>query len=115
MLNGFKLHSQCLILFQEMGDKDSGHDWYCFDCQESGEVILCEFCPRVFHRKCAKAHYISHSEKWKCPSCKVRKCFSCWVMYGTLYNTMGMQQQGHKKCTTYLFNAKNGDENVKLV
>ncbi|CAB4006058.1 Zinc finger MYND domain-containing 11, partial [Paramuricea clavata] len=52
-------------------DEDSGHDWYCFDCQESGEVILCEFCPRVFHRKCAKAHYISQEEHWKCPSCKV--------------------------------------------
>lgn len=71
-------HSICcitvlsVILFYSFKAKPAeSHDWYCFDCQESGEVVLCDFCCRVFHRKCAKAHYISEDDNWKCPSCKV--------------------------------------------
>lgn len=46
------------------------HDWYCWECHKAGEVIACEFCPRVFHKKCAHSGTVING-KWKCPSCQV--------------------------------------------
>ncbi|EDO33854.1 predicted protein, partial [Nematostella vectensis] len=47
------------------------HDWYCWRCHRPGEVILCDFCPRVFHKRCVRDGAMSAS-KWRCPSCQVR-------------------------------------------
>lgn len=46
------------------------HDWYCWDCHKAGEVIACDHCPRVFHKKCAHSGTVANG-KWKCPSCQV--------------------------------------------
>lgn len=46
------------------------HDWYCWECHKAGEVIACEYCPRVFHKKCAHSGTVING-KWKCPSCQV--------------------------------------------
>lgn len=48
------------------------HDWYCWECHKAGEVIACEYCPRVFHRKCAHSGTVANG-KWKCPSCQPQK------------------------------------------
>ncbi|XP_068755402.1 zinc finger MYND domain-containing protein 11-like [Montipora capricornis] len=48
------------------------HDWYCWGCHRAGEVIACDYCPRVFHKKCAHSGTVSNG-KWKCPSCQPQK------------------------------------------
>ena len=64
-------YNQCTSsLFSQELSKET-HDWYCWKCHKSGEVILCDHCPRVFHRKCAQGGTASNN-KWKCPSCQVR-------------------------------------------
>ncbi|XP_050418210.1 zinc finger MYND domain-containing protein 11 [Patella vulgata] len=31
---------------------DDGHDWYCFECHQGGEMYECQDCWRVFHEAC---------------------------------------------------------------
>lgn len=51
------------------------HDWYCWECHKAGEVIACDHCPRVFHKKCAHSGTVANG-KWKCPSCQPQKLSS---------------------------------------
>ncbi|GAB6032801.1 hypothetical protein CHUAL_012004 [Chamberlinius hualienensis] len=47
-----------------------GHDWYCFECHRSGEVVCCGACFRVFHPYCIKDD-VSSLERFICPICKM--------------------------------------------
>ena len=51
------------------------HDWYCFECHSSGDVLECSKCWRVYHPHCVK----SPTSVFVCPICKVGliivKCF----------------------------------------
>ncbi|XP_031554353.1 zinc finger MYND domain-containing protein 11-like [Actinia tenebrosa] len=58
-------------LDETLRNKES-HDWYCWMCHNPGEVILCDYCPRVFHRRCAHDGTVSGG-KWKCSSCQPQK------------------------------------------
>ena len=55
-------------------DKEAeSHDWYCFHCHTSGEVLACSSCPFVYHPDClAKINAApSLNKDWICPSCSV--------------------------------------------
>lgn len=42
---GFRIH--------DGHDLDKGsHDWYCYSCQKSGDVLTCGECWRVYHKTC---------------------------------------------------------------
>ncbi|XP_025096070.1 zinc finger MYND domain-containing protein 11-like isoform X1 [Pomacea canaliculata] len=45
-----------------------GHDWYCFECHEPGEVLLCSDCFRVYHATCTKEDL--NGSKFTCSLCK---------------------------------------------
>ncbi|UYV67387.1 ZMYND11 [Cordylochernes scorpioides] len=49
-----------------------GHDWYCFECHENGDVILCSTCHRVYHRVCLKEEFLE-AEVFSCPVCAAIK------------------------------------------
>ena len=50
------------ILFQE----------YCEVCQQGGEIILCDTCPRAYHLCCLDPELDEAPEgKWSCPHCEV--------------------------------------------
>jgi chromodomain-helicase-DNA-binding protein 4 len=57
------------------GDKDedeqTDHQDYCEVCQQGGEIILCDTCPRAYHLVCLDPEMEEAPEgKWSCPHCE---------------------------------------------
>lgn len=44
------------------------HDWYCFECHSTGEVLPCSDCYRVFHPSCTDEEWTG--PKFTCTICK---------------------------------------------
>ena len=63
------------------------HDWYCWECHKAGEVIACEYCPRVFHRKCAHSGTVANG-KWKCPARADRHSAAVFARLPYLHTTL---------------------------
>eukprot|EP00058_Branchiostoma_floridae_P009621 XP_002595109.1 hypothetical protein BRAFLDRAFT_60138 [Branchiostoma floridae] len=57
-----------------VGDDPEGedHDWYCFECHQPGEVVLCSGCHRVYHSKCLpeECKPRDSASQWYCPVCQ---------------------------------------------
>ena len=46
------------------------HQDYCEVCQQGGEIILCDTCPRAYHLVCLEPELEQAPEgKWSCPHC----------------------------------------------
>ncbi|XP_034020722.1 LOW QUALITY PROTEIN: chromodomain-helicase-DNA-binding protein 3 [Thalassophryne amazonica] len=58
------------------GDEDADgyetdHQDYCEVCQQGGEIILCDTCPRAYHLVCLEPELDKAPEgKWSCPHCE---------------------------------------------
>ncbi|KFP09972.1 Chromodomain-helicase-DNA-binding protein 5, partial [Egretta garzetta] len=78
----------------EEGDGyETDHQDYCEVCQQGGEIILCDTCPRAYHLVCLDPELEKAPEgKWSCPHCvsgmgcqalfdarPVQSCLSCLV------------------------------------
>uniref|UniRef100_A0A8D3DE31 DNA helicase n=1 Tax=Scophthalmus maximus TaxID=52904 RepID=A0A8D3DE31_SCOMX len=61
-----QLHSE------EDGDGyETDHQDYCEVCQQGGEIILCDTCPRAYHLVCLDPELEKAPEgKWSCPHCE---------------------------------------------
>uniref|UniRef100_A0A8C1RTR1 Chromodomain helicase DNA binding protein 3 n=1 Tax=Cyprinus carpio TaxID=7962 RepID=A0A8C1RTR1_CYPCA len=77
-IRGLKL-ILCLSLsvsFSVLGDEDgdgyeTDHQDYCEVCQQGGEIILCDTCPRAYHLVCLEPELEKAPEgKWSCPHCE---------------------------------------------
>ncbi|KAG7157237.1 Chromodomain-helicase-DNA-binding protein Mi-2-like, partial [Homarus americanus] len=45
---------------------------YCEVCQQGGEIILCDTCPKAYHLVCLEPELEEAPEgKWSCPTCEV--------------------------------------------
>uniref|UniRef100_A0A673B639 Chromodomain helicase DNA binding protein 3 n=1 Tax=Sphaeramia orbicularis TaxID=375764 RepID=A0A673B639_9TELE len=55
----------------EEGDGyETDHQDYCEVCQQGGEIILCDTCPRAYHLVCLEPELDKAPEgKWSCPHC----------------------------------------------
>uniref|UniRef100_A0A8C6JTQ4 DNA helicase n=1 Tax=Melopsittacus undulatus TaxID=13146 RepID=A0A8C6JTQ4_MELUD len=63
----------CLsLLAVEEGDGyETDHQDYCEVCQQGGEIILCDTCPRAYHLVCLDPELEKAPEgKWSCPHCE---------------------------------------------
>ena len=50
--------------------KQTDHQDYCEVCQQGGEIILCDTCPRAYHLVCLEPELEQAPEgKWSCPHC----------------------------------------------
>lgn len=50
---------------------ETDHQDYCEVCQQGGEIILCDTCPRAYHLVCLDPDLDEPPEgKWSCPKCK---------------------------------------------
>ncbi|KAL8587066.1 hypothetical protein ACOMHN_023456 [Nucella lapillus] len=47
------------------------HDWYCFTCHKSGEMLLCSECFRAYHTQCTAEEY--GGSKFTCSICRAGK------------------------------------------
>lgn len=59
------------LLIAEEGDGyETDHQDYCEVCQQGGEIILCDTCPRAYHLVCLDPELEKAPEgKWSCPHC----------------------------------------------
>lgn len=69
-----RLHFTSLFPFpspEEDGDGyETDHQDYCEVCQQGGEIILCDTCPRAYHLVCLDPELEKAPEgKWSCPHC----------------------------------------------
>ncbi|XP_052053519.1 chromodomain-helicase-DNA-binding protein 3 isoform X4 [Apodemus sylvaticus] len=57
---------------EEEGDGyETDHQDYCEVCQQGGEIILCDTCPRAYHLVCLDPDLDRAPEgKWSCPHCE---------------------------------------------
>ncbi|XP_051932909.1 chromodomain-helicase-DNA-binding protein 5 isoform X2 [Hippocampus zosterae] len=57
---------------KEDGDGyETDHQDYCEVCQQGGEIILCDTCPRAYHLVCLEPELEKAPEgKWSCPHCE---------------------------------------------
>ncbi|XP_029602603.1 chromodomain-helicase-DNA-binding protein 4 isoform X2 [Salmo trutta] len=57
---------------EEDGDGyETDHQDYCEVCQQGGEIILCDTCPRAYHMVCLDPDMEKAPEgKWSCPHCE---------------------------------------------
>lgn len=71
---------------EEEGDGyETDHQDYCEVCQQGGEIILCDTCPRAYHLVCLEPELDKAPEgKWSCPHCvssarreHIRCCLLC--------------------------------------
>ncbi|XP_015781829.1 chromodomain-helicase-DNA-binding protein Mi-2 homolog [Tetranychus urticae] len=50
---------------------ETDHQDYCDVCQQGGEIILCDTCPRAYHLVCLEPELEEAPEgKWSCPHCE---------------------------------------------
>jgi chromodomain-helicase-DNA-binding protein 4 len=50
---------------------DIEHQDYCEACQQGGEIILCDTCPKAYHLCCLDPELEEAPEgKWSCPTCE---------------------------------------------
>ena len=47
----------------------SDHFWYCEVCKDGGDLILCDGCPKSYHKKCLRLKGPLPEGEWKCPLC----------------------------------------------
>ena len=51
--------------------EDAEHQEYCEVCQQGGEIILCDTCPKAYHLCCLDPELDEAPEgKWSCPHCE---------------------------------------------
>uniref|UniRef100_A0A670KFE7 Chromodomain helicase DNA binding protein 3 n=1 Tax=Podarcis muralis TaxID=64176 RepID=A0A670KFE7_PODMU len=63
---------------EEADGYETDHQDYCEVCQQGGEIILCDSCPRAYHLVCLDPELDKAPEgKWSCPHCVKRA--SCWI------------------------------------
>ena len=41
----------------------------CYECRAGGELILCDYCPRAYHKVCLEPPLEEVPEDWQCPHC----------------------------------------------
>ncbi|XP_037933405.1 chromodomain-helicase-DNA-binding protein Mi-2 homolog [Teleopsis dalmanni] len=57
--------------FPDGDDGEQEHQDYCEVCQQGGEIILCDTCPRAYHLVCLEPELDEAPEgKWSCPHCE---------------------------------------------
>uniref|UniRef100_A0A4W6CR27 Chromodomain helicase DNA binding protein 3 n=1 Tax=Lates calcarifer TaxID=8187 RepID=A0A4W6CR27_LATCA len=69
---GAKRKKSCSVIpGEEEGDGyETDHQDYCEVCQQGGEIILCDTCPRAYHLVCLEPELDKAPEgKWSCPHC----------------------------------------------
>ena len=56
---------------QEMEEEDARNHNYCEVCQQGGEIMLCDTCPRAYHLVCFDPELDEVPEgNWSCPQCE---------------------------------------------
>ncbi|PKA60862.1 hypothetical protein AXF42_Ash006497 [Apostasia shenzhenica] len=66
--NGVSLHELSVTLSKRRKLLDSDNDDLCSICEDAGELVLCDLCPRAFHKECLGWSCIPEGD-WHCQYC----------------------------------------------
>ncbi|EPS62785.1 hypothetical protein M569_12002, partial [Genlisea aurea] len=78
--NGVSLHEYALSLLKGRKGSLKDNDDLCIICADGGDLVLCDGCPRSFHRECASLSSVPDG-KWYCTYCQnmfEREKFVMW-------------------------------------
>lgn len=53
---------------EDAGGDDDGNVDYCHLCDDAGDLVCCDRCPRSYHLSCLKVRDVPDGE-WRCPVC----------------------------------------------
>ncbi|KZV29464.1 hypothetical protein F511_03749 [Dorcoceras hygrometricum] len=67
--NGVSLHEFAVSLLKGRKLSAKDNDDLCIICADGGKLVLCDGCPRAFHKECASLLSIPHG-KWYCTYCQ---------------------------------------------
>uniref|UniRef100_A0ACD5ZHA8 Uncharacterized protein n=1 Tax=Avena sativa TaxID=4498 RepID=A0ACD5ZHA8_AVESA len=72
MSNGVSLHELSISLSKGRKTSDRQSDDLCSICSDGGELLLCDTCPRAFHRECVGLSSVPRGT-WSCRYCESRQ------------------------------------------
>ncbi|KAM0848104.1 hypothetical protein ACQ4PT_054586 [Festuca glaucescens] len=72
MSNGVSLHELAISLSKGRKTSDRQSDDLCSICSDGGELLLCDTCPRAFHRECVGLSSVPRGT-WCCRYCEARE------------------------------------------
>ncbi|KAL8526184.1 hypothetical protein ACS0TY_015416 [Phlomoides rotata] len=67
--NGVSLHEFAISLLKGRKCSSNDNDDLCIICADGGKLVLCDGCPRAFHKECASLLSIPRG-KWYCTYCQ---------------------------------------------
>ncbi|KAL9153383.1 hypothetical protein ABFS82_10G045000 [Erythranthe guttata] len=67
--NGVSLHEFAISLSKGRKYSSKDNDDLCIICADGGKLVLCDGCPRAFHKECASLSSIPRG-KWYCTYCQ---------------------------------------------
>ncbi|PPD90041.1 hypothetical protein GOBAR_DD13037 [Gossypium barbadense] len=67
--NGVSLHELAISLSKGRLYSAKDNDVACIICADGGNLLLCDGCPRAFHKECASLPTIPHG-RWYCKYCQ---------------------------------------------
>ncbi|KAK6140118.1 hypothetical protein DH2020_026116 [Rehmannia glutinosa] len=67
--NGVSLHEFAVALLKGRKCSSKDNDDLCIICADGGKLVLCDGCPRAFHKECASLSSIPPG-KWYCTYCQ---------------------------------------------
>lgn len=80
---------------------ETDHQDYCEVCQQGGEIILCDTCPRAYHMVCLDPDMEKAPEgKWSCPHCV--STFNSSLTKSQGYSAFILDLRMHPKRDIYL-------------
>ncbi|MQL77471.1 hypothetical protein Taro_009897 [Colocasia esculenta] len=67
--NGVSLHELAISLSKDKKFSTNESDDLCRICADGGDLLLCDLCPRAFHKECVGLTSIPKGD-WYCPCCQ---------------------------------------------
>lgn len=97
---------------EEEGDGyETDHQDYCEVCQQGGEIILCDTCPRAYHLVCLEPELDKAPEgKWSCPH-----CVSTSLLLLSLYDSAQRPHLSLSDTSTWQTRVKEKKKQLKVV
>ncbi|KAL3628427.1 hypothetical protein CASFOL_027473 [Castilleja foliolosa] len=112
--NGVSLHEFAVSLLKGRKYSSSDNDDLCIICADGGKLVLCDGCPRAFHKECASLLSIPHG-KWYCTYCQnmfQREKFVEWnanaVAAGRISGINAIEQI-RKRCIRHVKNPEEAE------
>ena len=104
----FCFKKSCYVIMTLIYILQTDHQDFCEVCQQGGEIMLCDTCPKAYHLVCLEPPLDEAPEgKWSCPHCVSKELFHV-IPYHTLpyQQLLAWVQTPSLRCPNPMFNHK---------